>query len=497
MKRLYYLIIIAAGILVFPSCESFLDQVPRNSLTQENAITDFGKAKAAVAGIYSTFQNDYYAGGTYCILANKAGLFNPSSVDYKFAYTQISGGNASAWSAFYRSLNAANFAINGIPELSAASVPSEADRTALIAEARCLRAWINLNILWNFCHWWADDSDIYGLLYRDQMVDMTNVMLPRITVGESYSKIYEDLDFAIENMKDFTSPRYVSRQFAMALKAKALLYRGAILDNKADLQSALSLVNQAMTTLPSTCSMEADLADVYDKAWDSKENLFVKYLEDDGTRTSKAGYYYPYGLYVMGYGTNLPLPPGGQATAGLVYGYDWFSADPRWNIVTGDRRRGETWDTGRIWIWSKLYRLGSYQGKVNDPPDERYASYWFRYPELYLMKAELLARTGSSVADAIAPINEMRSKRTNPVFPALNPADMDELMDLIFKEICMETILENGSEFFASLRFQKDGQPIIVAIKSGLPLEWNKVCWPIPDAEMINNQLMVQNPDLN
>jgi hypothetical protein len=497
MKKLYYIIIIAVGLLFFTSCESYLDQVPRNSLTRENAITDFNKAKAAVAGIYSTFQNDYYAGGLYAILANKAGFFNPSSVDYQFAYTQISGGNASAWSAFYRSLNAANFAINGIPGLSAASIPSEADRTALIAEARCLRAWINLNILWNFGHWWEEDSDVYGLLYRDDMVDMMNVMKPRITVGESYAKIYEDLDFAIENMKDFTSPRYASKQFAMALKAKALLYRGAILERTVDLQAALTLVNQVLTSLPSSCAMEADLAEVYEESWDSKENLFVKYLEDDGTRTSKAGYYYPYGLYVMGYGTNLPLPPGGQATAGLVYGYDWFSTDPRWPIVTGDRRKGETWDESRIYIWSKLYRLGSYQGKVNDPPDEKYASYWLRVPELYIMKSELLARTGATIAEAIAPVNEMRSKRTNPVLPALNPANQEELMELIFKELCMETILENGSEFFASLRFQKDGQPMIVAIKSGLPLEWNKVCWPIPDAEMINNQEMVQNPDLN
>ena len=55
----------------------------------------------------------------------------------------------------------------------------------------------------------------------------------------------------------------------------------------------------------------------------------------------------------------------------------------------------------------------------------------------------------------------------------------------------------NGSGFCASLRFRKDGQPRIVAIKGGMQLEWNRVCWPIPDAEMINNPEMVQNPDLN
>jgi starch-binding outer membrane protein, SusD/RagB family len=496
MKKINNFIIILVSSLIMSSCEGFLETVPTHSLTDASAISDFSKAKAAVAGVYSTFMNDYWSGGLYCYLATKSGFFNASTTDFNLSYTQLSGGNASCWGQFYKSLNAANFAINGIPGLSAEQVPSEAERSALIAEARCLRAWINVNILWNFGHWWADDADVYGILYRDKMVDMTNVQQPRITVGESYKFIYEDLDYAIANMKDFTTPRYMSKQFAKALKAKVLLYRGAILNKTADLQAALTLVNDVIATLPATCAMESDMAEVYNKAWDSKENLFVKYLDDDGSRTSKGGYWYTYGVVYTGFFTALPLSVGGQATAGLLYGFPWFSADPRWLIETGSRRRAETWDTGLSWTWSKLYRLGSYQGKVNVPIDEKYATYWFRYPELLLLKAELLARTGAPIAQAIAPINLMRSKRTNPVLPALNPASQDELMDMIFKETVMELVLENGSEFFASLRFQKNGQPYIVDIKSGKPLEWNKVCWPIPDAEMVNNQLMVQNPDL-
>ena len=495
MKRIFKLTIIVTAFIL-SSCNGFLEEIPLHSLTDASAISDFSKAKASVAGIYSTFMNDYWSGGLYCPLATKSGLFNSSTTDYNFSYTQLSGGNASCWGQFYKSLNAANFAINGIPKLTAAQVPSEPERNALIGEARCLRAWININILWNFGHWWADDADVSGILYRDQMVDMTNVIQPRLTVGDSYKKIYEDLDFAIANMNDFKSPRIVSKQFAKALKAKILLYRGALINKTADLQAALALVNDVIATLPATCSMEADMAEVYNKAWDSKENLFVKYLDDDGNRTSKGGYWYTYGVIYTGFFTAMPLAPGVQGTAGLQYGFQWFSADPRWNIITGVRRRAETWDTGQSLTWSKLYRLGSYQGKVNVPIDEKYATYWFRYPELFLLKAELLARTGASLTESIAPINLMRSKRTNPVLPALAPKSQDELMDMIFKEICVELVLENGSEFFASLRFQKSGQPYIVDIKTGKPLEWNRVCWPIPDAEMINNQSMVQNPDL-
>ena len=37
---------------------------------------------------------------------------------------------------------------------------------------------------------------------------------------------------------------------------------------------------------------------------------------------------------------------------------------------------------------------------------------------------------------------------------------------------------------------------MIVTTKAGLvPFVENKLCWPIPDAEMLSNSLMVQNPE--
>lgn len=491
MKKIFYTLIILAG-LTSPSCKNYLDIQPIHSLTDANAIKDLATAKASLGGVYASFQNDDWAGALYCGLASKAGFVRFNAVDYDMSYNQLTA--SSSWTTFYKSLNAANFAISGIGKLSDAAV-SQADRTLLIAEGRCLRAWINANLLWNYAHWWADDADKYGLLYRDEVVNLSNMRKARITVGESYAKIYEDLDFAIANLGDLTTPRYVSKQFAKALKAKLLLYRGGYRNTRPDLDAALVLVNDVLTNHPATFSMEANLADVYANSWDSKENLFVKYLENDGTRTAKGGYYYTYYLSQIG-GNTLPLPVGGTLTAGLVYGLDWFSNDPRWPVVTGPVRAAETWDNVNRFTFKKVARLGSYAGKLANPIDEKYAAYYFRYPELYLMKAELLARTGATPALAIAPINEMRGKRVTPVLPALNPANQTELMDMIFKEIFTETFLENGSEFFAAVRFMKDGKPWIVTIKNGVALQENKMCRPIPDAEIVNNTLMEQNPDL-
>ena len=491
MKKIFYTLFLFAGLSLF-SCKNYLDIQPIHSLTDANAVKDLATAKAAVGGVYATFQNDDWAGALYCGLASKAGFVRFNTVDYDMSYNQLTG--SSSWTSFYKSLNAANFAISGVSRLSDAAI-DQTNRNQLIAESRCLRAWINANLLWNYAHWWAEDADPYGLLYRDEVVGLENIRKARISVGESYAKIYADLDFAISNLADISTPRYVSKQFAKALKAKVLLYRAGYRNTPAELQTALGLVNDVLTNHPASFNMEANLADVYANAWDSKENLFVKYLENDGTRTTKGGYYYTYYLSQIG-GNALPLPVGGSLTAGLVYGLDWFSNDPRWPVVTGPVRAAETWDNTMRYTFKKVARLGSYAGKLASPIDEKYAAYYFRFPELYLMKAELLARTGASIAQAIAPINEMRSKRSTPVLAALNPANEVELMDMIFKEIFTETFLENGSEFFASVRFQKNGQPWIVTIKNGKALELNKLCRPIPNAEIINNTLMEQNPDL-
>ncbi|WP_127128802.1 RagB/SusD family nutrient uptake outer membrane protein [Pseudoflavitalea rhizosphaerae] len=491
MTKTIYHILLATLATGSVSCNKFLDEKPYYALTDDNAITSLSKARAAIGGVYATFQGDNWAGSTYIAQASKSGFVKWVVSDYDMAYTQLSRTSAEPWTSFYKSLNAANFAVNGIDALSS-SIISDDEKKMLVAEGRCLRAWVHSNILWNYCHWWADDADEYGLLYRDEVINLKNIQKARISVGESYQKIFEDLDFAIANLPAFKSSRYVSKEFAQVLKAKLLLYRGGYRNNATELNQSLALVNDVLQNHAAAFTMEADLAEVYKQSWDSKECLFARYLENDGTRTNKGGYYYTYYLSQIA-GTTLPLAPNATLTAGLNFGLDWFLQDPRWPVVTGPVRAGETWDNTYRHTFKKVARYGAIEGKTVN--DEKYAAYYFRFPELYLMKAELIARTGGSVNDALAPLNEMRSKRTNPVLPPLSAATMDDFMNLLFREIFTENFIENGSEFFASLRFNSQGKRWIEVIKDKT-LEENKICWPIPDAEATNNKLMKQNPDM-
>lgn len=493
MKKIVIALLVIT--VIFQSCESFLEEEPKFTLTDKNSVTDYQKAKAAVGGIYTMFQNDDWSGKLYLAQASKSGMYKSHAQEYDMSYRESDFSSHSIWRSFYLALNAANFAIKGLEDLEESKYPTRQHKEQLVAEAKILRAWVNLNILWNFGHWWAEDNSEYGLVYRDEQADLSNVQQPRITVGKSYEKIVDDLNYGIEHGPEFNSPRYVSKTFAQALKAKMLLYKGVAQNRKNELEGSLKLVNEILASSGSSFAMESKLEEVYNKAWDSNEVLFARYLENNGSRTIAAGYNYPNGLVYAG--NRLPLPPGGELTAGVTYGLDWFSEDPRWPIITGEVRAGETWDDSYFFTFKKLARLGKIAGPQANPIDEKYAAYYFRYPELYIMNAELLARLGASVDEAIEPINVMRSKRISPVLPAVKVTTKEELMEVIFREWVAETFLENGSEFFASLRFEKNGKKYIEEIKQDVVFEQNRICYPIPYDEMLSNKLISQNPGLN
>lgn len=476
MKRIG--IYILSMLLLLTGCESFLDQSPKNQLTIDNAVSDYSSALNIINGMYSKIQSSELGGGVFLPLAAQAGIYKSSDVFYNMSYRQGKNDNGTAWTQYYGCVNAANAAIIAITALDVAKFPSPQEKDRLIAEARCFRAFINTHIFWLWGHWWADDSDKYGLLYRDQVSNLSNLQVARLNVGESYQKIFDDIEFAIQNLNDYKSSKYISRQVAQVLKAKILLYRG----RQGDYTEALKIVEEVILKAPATFTMEPDMKKLYEDAWDSPEVLWTRYLEDKGGYSARTYSEFSYS-YDVGYNTS----------EFREVANDWIKSDVRYSVISDSARAPETWDTSKKRCLVKLYHRGRVDG-----PNDKYATYYFRYAELYLMQAELKARLNpNDIQGALSPLNEMRSKRTNPVMPALTAANQDELMEVIFREIVNELLLENGSEYFASLRFMKDGKPMIYTLKPEVNVTENKYCWPIPSDEMKNNQKMEQNPDLN
>lgn len=493
------ILLLLSAVLIFVSCEEFLHETPRHMWDAEYAVSTYSGAENVVNGIYAVvFPSDNFGTQLSLYYATRAGLMYYDQHSYYFTSTQATS-PAGLWQTMYKGINAANLAISEIPNVSDGLFPTPTRKDELIAEARFLRGWFHSNIMLNYCYWWSkDESSPYGILYKGEVTTPDNAYGGRITVGESWEKIFDDIDYGIEHMsKTFTTPRRVSIIFAKAWKAKLLMIRG-------EYEDALDLVQDCLDALPAAgIAMEADMAKLFENSWDSKENILVRYLNDDGNRSYSAGSITPQSLIttagspcVNGAGTVINQD---VATCGLYYGHDWMIEDPRWYISTGRARHYLATNTDYYWTWTKLYRRGLYGGQ-QAPVDEKYAIYHLRVPELYIMKAECLAHTGASIADAIAPINQMRAQRTNPVLPALEPATEQEMWDAIFQEYVKELILENGCEFWASIRIMKDGVTYMEYMKQSnggsFVFEPTLAQYAIPNNEMINNPSLtgMQNP---
>lgn len=475
-------------LLLLAGCSDFLDEAPRHNLTMENAVKDYAGAQNVLNGMYAELTYLYAPslGGTLSLtLAAQGGFYKNYTDNYNMSYREGENDQSATWAAFYAVVNAANAAYVGIDRLEESLFPTPETKKAMLAEARCMRAWAFTNLFWLYGYWWAEEDSPYGIIWRDEMSNLKNLQCPRLSVGASYRKIFDDLDEAIQHMPDFTTSRYLSKQMAQVLKAKLLLYRGAMRKDQNDLKEALELVNQVKTGAPAGFEMEAELPQLYRQGWDSKEVLWARYLGDcRNISTAEPAY-----AQIVG-----------NRNVYYEIADDWLKSDERYVYVMDSVRGPSSWSNELVWAPVKLY----HQGMVGSP-NAPYTTYYFRYAELYLMEAELKARLESeyTVEDALKPLNEMRAKRVVPQLPPLQVNTRSELLRAIFKEIWAEQFLENGSEYFASLRFINDTdaspaqhKPWIYTLKPDVNFTEKQYCWPIPEKEMEGNHAAVQNPGL-
>ena len=476
MKTYIMGLLLAGGLCT--ACSDFLTEEPRHSLTMENSVTSYSGAQNIVNGIYGEYETCSSLGGyLYGSLHSMAGLWDYDDEMVNMGYTQSSDNYTvvGIWEQLYSCINAANAAIEGISNLADEEYPSVEAKNALLAEARCFRGYCNLELLWLFGHWFDAADSPYGIIYRDKTAELTNLMVERSTVGESYQYIIDDLTFAEQHLGDYESARRMSRQFAQAMHAKLLLVRGW----EGDYAEALQLVNDLLTNAPSTFQMETDLTQLYTNGWDSKEVLFSRYLGDMATYTTYE-FIYSYGLFYNNVFEDIPQ--------------EWLEEDERYDLTFGTARAPETWDESTDVVLTKLYHRGRYEGE-----NDMYATYAFRYAELYIMKAELLALTNpSDIAGALKPLNDMRAVYTNPVMSPITGVDTyDELMDAIFKEYVVTLFMENESPWFAATRIEHNGRPWIYTLKPDINFSTNQYCWPIPDDEIkAHSNVIEQNPGL-
>lgn len=214
------------------SCSDFLDEVPKNDLTEANAFTTYRDAEALINACYDGIQQSHdeyytwyntilsdcyadnaYAGGDDVDIIN-VGLNN---------VTPRNAVVMKAWKQLYGGILRANVALRNIPniddgKLEEEALPGVSVREEMLAEARALRALHYFNLVRSFGE--------VPLVTTTGSLAPEDVQLPRCkTVDEVYALIREDLDYAVERLPERRNTEAATRGLASKGMCNALYAR--------------------------------------------------------------------------------------------------------------------------------------------------------------------------------------------------------------------------------------------------------------------------------
>lgn len=399
MKKLNFYTILLFNVLVLSACDKELSTPPPNAKVNGTAVIDAKSAQVTLNGVYYRFSNStntatdwkgYNMGPAQLtgMIGYQTGDGEPLESNINLAANDVRYIPA-YWTTCYQLLSAANGFIDGLNALSDAAFANPARKTEMMAEARFLRAYAHTKLLLFFSEW-KDLSSKEGVLLRTELGGVSTALKKRNTVAESYNSILEDLDYAVANGATTNPNHYVNKYAAMALQARVLLTRG----EQADITKALALTNAIITSGKYT--LEANLKDVfYTKGMASTEVILGIRPQpaQETQREIQSNYYRTAGAASFGY-----------AARPLFKNLLAATNDPRAAWMVGGAIQGTTPRPDG----SYFTKFGAFPTAL--PTQLSETQYAIRLSEVYLMRAEALARSGGSLTDAKNDIKLVMSK---------------------------------------------------------------------------------------
>lgn len=190
--------LLAAGVLTLSSCEDFLTENDPNHIVAENFFSTENDVERAVNGAYMALRSGSCMGeGSTAYTeerSDNAGRWdNQSAAGEPFQFTDFSllPGNTylkSHWSAMFKTINNANFAIKGAGEIT---FSDNASKNNYMAEARFVRALTYFDVVRK----WGDAPLVTQYLSTP---DDINANTHRVDKAQVYALIVEDLKFGLE-----------------------------------------------------------------------------------------------------------------------------------------------------------------------------------------------------------------------------------------------------------------------------------------------------------
>lgn len=434
------------------------DIVPPYQLNEETVITDIKSAGKVLTGSYAQLHQFNLIvnqpGTTGCMgLSFLPGPSGGASYE-QFYNNSVTDDNyilSGVYTDWYFLINMSSHVIQKTSRLNT----DDPRKDQIIGEASFLRALSHFYLLRWFGRFYDINSE-YGIVTWNEPVKDIKPK-PRSTVKESYDQILTDLDYAIAHAPEYTTGIYASRQAAMVLKAKVLLY-------KKDYAQAAIVAGEAIQQ-KGAATLEPVFDDVFKNWFRSKEVLMAPPFDDKNERNNKA---YAFRAWV------LPTP---------YY----------FNFMEGDSRQ-----PGTVYLnTANALRSGKFQNTTAGGQSlTANTEYYLRLAEVYLIQAESLVRSSNGADNfqkARDAINVIRG-RVNEDLIENTVNTKASLLEVIRKEKQLELGCESGEEWYDLVRFATEGDLLITDYKPNVVNETRYIV-PIPAASIkAGGGVVVQNP---
>ncbi|RZT96206.1 RagB/SusD domain-containing protein [Ancylomarina subtilis] len=471
-----YGLVLLAIVGSLTACDKQLDLAPEDTTVESEVFQTAASAESALMDVYNkTYeankQTAYTIGDVTTRLIEVTSTYSMALVSGKLLTDDYTA--EEIWSKTYSAINVANVIIKSVPELGTYNEDLEKQH---VAEAKFLRAY-NYLVMLRLYGDGALEGKKDGLCLPLQLTPyagtefVSNNALKRSTNDEVYIQIVKDLtdalpDLRVEYDDDLETRARATKGSVHALLSRVYLYMGNF--QKAAEESAFFVNNSTYrlapylrSVFPISSGVDVDL---------DEEFIYAIPLTFNGGDHQFGTHYYPYYSKSVGYVSDDYL--------GKFSGTDQRITDLIW-----EGNPLSTYNPGKF----TTSKFNHKDGRDNIP--------MIRLSEMYLIRAEALARTEGKVQESVDLLNRIAS-RADAAFVDYNLSDFattEDLIDRILlereKELAFEglhryDIIRTGRK----LQF-KNGDGVYEDVPAG------RYVLPIPKREIdITKGSLVQNP---
>lgn len=510
------------------SCSDYLDELPKTSLSPQQAYTDLNVLEPLVDGLYTTYRNSKAGRGglTFTMLGldeTKQGIVQMSDAsqagldNYDGMLNQSSSQISEMWSRRWSTINVAAQSIRGL-EILAEKETNESTLnkiTLLRANACFMRAMC----MFEMAMYWGEVPvvDIQDL--NNTAVDMS-----RQPLNVVWKQIFDDLTYASQ----YLTPGKQTSQRATVGAAKAMLGKLHMYAPEESGFRNFTTAKEYFEQIINEYNLEAKYSTLFDEMGKIEFNSTESVFELNYICNSQAPNYWQWDMgsrtlaslgescYIGGYDVVLPTE----------YAYKMKSAGGVWE--DGDQRKDVSIRTDFSYR-GQQFTIPSWGADELDPHIKKYEDrrldkfttpaiavdatsgrsfYWsgknylfVRFADILLCYAECLNETGDAPG-AIAVVNRVRARAWGGTLPAdkqwsgLSKEQFRiDIMDERIRELCFEgwrrmDLIRTGT----FVQLIKERNPWAKA--KGTISDFN-VRWPIPEIELKNNPFMDVTKDQN